>query len=65
MNNAGWLKKRLIVILNDNEMSIAPPVGAHVVSICRSFMPAAPFQELKIGSQGLLSMPVARNRFAT
>jgi 1-deoxy-D-xylulose-5-phosphate synthase len=28
MNNAGPLKKRLIVILNDNEMSIAPPVGA-------------------------------------
>ncbi|MEM7745166.1 MAG: 1-deoxy-D-xylulose-5-phosphate synthase [Pseudomonadota bacterium] len=28
MNNAGWLKNRLIVILNDNEMSIAPPVGA-------------------------------------
>ena len=30
MNNAGHLNKRLIVILNDNEMSIAPPVGAHV-----------------------------------
>lgn len=28
MNNAGALKSRLIVILNDNEMSIAPPVGA-------------------------------------
>jgi 1-deoxy-D-xylulose-5-phosphate synthase len=28
MNNAGALKKRLIVILNDNNMSIAPPVGA-------------------------------------
>ena len=28
MNNAGALKKRLIVILNDNDMSIAPPVGA-------------------------------------
>lgn len=28
MNNAGALKNRLIVILNDNEMSIAPPVGA-------------------------------------
>jgi len=28
MNNAGHLKKRLIVILNDNDMSIAPPVGA-------------------------------------
>jgi 1-deoxy-D-xylulose-5-phosphate synthase len=28
MNNAGAMNARLIVILNDNEMSIAPPVGA-------------------------------------
>ncbi len=28
MNNAGAMKSRLIVILNDNDMSIAPPVGA-------------------------------------
>ena len=28
MNNAGALKSRLLVILNDNEMSIDPPVGA-------------------------------------
>jgi len=28
MNNAGAMDKRLIVILNDNDMSIAPPVGA-------------------------------------
>ncbi len=28
MNNAGALDTRLIVILNDNDMSIAPPVGA-------------------------------------
>ena len=28
MNNAGSLKSNLIVILNDNDMSIAPPVGA-------------------------------------
>ncbi|QKD05313.1 1-deoxy-D-xylulose-5-phosphate synthase [Mesorhizobium loti] len=28
MNNAGHLGKRLIVILNDNDMSISPPVGA-------------------------------------
>ncbi len=28
MNNAGARKSRLIVVLNDNEMSIAPPVGA-------------------------------------
>ncbi|MDI1284945.1 MAG: 1-deoxy-D-xylulose-5-phosphate synthase [Reyranella sp.] len=28
MNNAGALRSRLIVVLNDNDMSIAPPVGA-------------------------------------
>ncbi len=28
MNNAGAMHARLVVILNDNEMSIAPPVGA-------------------------------------
>ena len=28
MNNAGAMDSRLIVILNDNDMSIAPPVGA-------------------------------------
>src|SRR3954464_9479667 len=28
MNNAGHLRSRLIVILNDHDMSIAPPVGA-------------------------------------
>ena len=28
MNNAGAMKSRMIVILNDNDMSIAPPVGA-------------------------------------
>ena len=28
MNNAGAEKSRLVVILNDNDMSIAPPVGA-------------------------------------
>jgi len=28
LNNAGFLKKRLIVILNDNRMSICPRVGA-------------------------------------
>ncbi len=28
MNNAGAINSRMIVILNDNDMSIAPPVGA-------------------------------------
>jgi 1-deoxy-D-xylulose-5-phosphate synthase len=36
MNNAGAMDKRLIVILNDNDMSIAPPVGAMSAYLARS-----------------------------
>jgi 1-deoxy-D-xylulose-5-phosphate synthase len=35
MNNAGALDARLIVILNDNDMSIAPPSGAMRRHLCR------------------------------
>ncbi|MEP0321697.1 1-deoxy-D-xylulose-5-phosphate synthase [Bauldia litoralis] len=35
MNNAGHLKSRLVVILNDNDMSIAPPVGAMSAHLAR------------------------------
>ena len=35
MNNAGSLKSRLIVILNDNDMSIARPVGAMSAYLAR------------------------------
>jgi 1-deoxy-D-xylulose-5-phosphate synthase len=35
MNNAGALNARLIVILNDNDMSIAPPVGAMSAYLAR------------------------------
>src|SRR6266849_7700888 len=35
MNNAGAMNSRLIVILNDNEMSIAPPVGAMAAYLAR------------------------------
>ncbi len=35
MNNAGAMDKRLIVILNDNDMSIAPPVGALSAHLAR------------------------------
>jgi 1-deoxy-D-xylulose-5-phosphate synthase len=35
MNNAGAMDKRLIVILNDNDMSIAPPVGALSLHLAR------------------------------
>ncbi len=46
MNNAGYLCKRLIVILNDNEMSIAPPVGAMSAYLSRLYA-QAPFQDLR------------------
>ena len=50
LNNAGVLNKRLIVILNDNEMSIAPPVGA--MSQYLSKLYAKPrFQDLKTVSE--------------
>ena len=37
MNNAGAMESRLIVILNDNDMSIAPPVGAMAGYLARLF----------------------------
>lgn len=59
MNNAGHLKKRLFVILNDNEMSIAPPVGALSSYLSRMYA-EAPFQDLKAAAKsavGLLPGP--------
>jgi len=55
MNNAGHLKKRLFVILNDNEMSIAPPVGALSAYLSRIYA-GAPFQELKSAAKGMVSL---------
>ncbi|NVK99295.1 MAG: 1-deoxy-D-xylulose-5-phosphate synthase, partial [Ruegeria pomeroyi] len=55
MNNAGHLKKRLIVILNDNEMSIAPPVGALSNYLSRLYA-EEPFQELKAAAKGAVSL---------
>ena len=55
MNNAGHLGKRLIVILNDNEMSIAEPVGALSTYLSRLYA-EAPFQELKAAAKGAVSL---------
>ena len=55
MNNAGHLKKRLFVILNDNEMSIAPPVGAMSAYLSRLYA-GDPFQELKAAAKGAVSL---------
>jgi len=53
MNNAGWLKNRLVVILNDNEMSIAPPVGAMSQYLTRLYG-QNPFHDLKEIAKGMV-----------
>ncbi len=55
MNNAGHLKKRLIVILNDNEMSIAPPVGAMSAYLSRLYA-EEPFQDFAAAAKGAVSL---------
>ncbi|WEF24028.1 1-deoxy-D-xylulose-5-phosphate synthase [Paracoccus sp. S3-43] len=55
LNNAGHLGKRLIVVLNDNEMSIAPPVGA-LSSYLTSLYTRAPFQDLKAAAKGAVGL---------
>ncbi len=51
MNNAGATNRRLIVILNDNEMSIAPPVGAMSNYLSRLFSSPMYMQLRDIGKQ--------------
>ncbi len=55
MNNAGHLGTRMFVVLNDNEMSIAPPVGAMSSYLSRLYA-GAPFQELKAAAKGAVSL---------
>jgi 1-deoxy-D-xylulose-5-phosphate synthase len=55
MNNAGHLGKRMIVILNDNEMSIAPPTGAMSSYLSRLYA-GEPFQEFKAAAKGAVSL---------
>ena len=51
MNNAGALGSRLIVILNDNDMSIAPPVGAMSAYLSR-LLSSGPYRGLRhVGKQ--------------
>jgi 1-deoxy-D-xylulose-5-phosphate synthase len=46
MNNAGSMDARLIVILNDNDMSIAPPVGAMSAYLSR-LLSSKPYRSLR------------------
>ncbi|WP_415394049.1 1-deoxy-D-xylulose-5-phosphate synthase [Paracoccus sp. SJTW-4] len=55
LNNAGHLGTRLFVILNDNEMSIAPPTGALSSYLTRLYT-RGPFQELKAAAKGAVSL---------
>ncbi|CAN1592869.1 Dxs Deoxyxylulose-5-phosphate synthase [Candidatus Pelagibacterales bacterium] len=54
MNNAGSMRSRLIVILNDNDMSIAPPVGA-----MRSYLAKLLSGKTYIGFRGFLKKVAA------
>ncbi|QUS36118.1 1-deoxy-D-xylulose-5-phosphate synthase [Falsirhodobacter algicola] len=55
MNNAGHMDTRLFVILNDNEMSIAPPVGALSAYLSRLYGDAR-FHDLKSAAKGAVAM---------
>ena len=55
MNHAGHLGTRLFVILNDNEMSIAPPVGALSAYLSRLYA-GDPFQDLKAAAKGAVGL---------
>ncbi|HET7333830.1 MAG TPA: 1-deoxy-D-xylulose-5-phosphate synthase N-terminal domain-containing protein, partial [Rhizomicrobium sp.] len=46
MNNAGAMDARLIVILNDNDMSIAPPVGAMSAYLAR-LVSSRPYHKMR------------------
>jgi 1-deoxy-D-xylulose-5-phosphate synthase len=60
LNNAGHEGRRLIVILNDNEMSIAPPTGAmstYLSNLSRN-SPFAPLHAIAEGMEAVLPKPV-------
>jgi 1-deoxy-D-xylulose-5-phosphate synthase len=59
MNNAGAMNSRLIVILNDNDMSIAPPVGAMSAYLAR-LMSGRTYRSLRnVGKQLARGLPKA------
>jgi 1-deoxy-D-xylulose-5-phosphate synthase len=57
MNNAGARDERLIVILNDNDMSIAPPVGALSSYLARMSSSGTYLHLREIGKQLARSLP--------
>lgn len=64
MNNAGAIDTRLIVILNDNDMSIAPPVGAMSAYLAR-LLSSRPYHKLRdIGKAVIDKLPERVANFA-
>jgi 1-deoxy-D-xylulose-5-phosphate synthase len=57
MNNAGAMDKRLIVVLNDNDMSIAPPVGAMSAYLSRLLSSHTYLKLRDVGKQLADKMP--------
>ncbi|HSZ68651.1 MAG TPA: 1-deoxy-D-xylulose-5-phosphate synthase [Xanthobacteraceae bacterium] len=57
MNNAGAMNSRLIVVLNDNDMSIAPPVGALSAYLARRVSGRGYHRLRKIVRQVAKAMP--------
>jgi 1-deoxy-D-xylulose-5-phosphate synthase len=57
MNNAGAMDSRLIVILNDNDMSIAPPVGAMSAYLSRLLTTRTYLSLREIGKQLARRLP--------
>ncbi len=55
MNNAGSMDSRLVVILNDNDMSIAPPVGAMSAYLSR-LLSSRPYLSIRHFAKDLASM---------
>jgi 1-deoxy-D-xylulose-5-phosphate synthase len=58
MNNAGWLKKNLLVVLNDNKMSICPRVGALATHLDQARMSTFYTRSKKMVSDFLLKVPL-------
>ena len=65
MNNAGARNERLIVILNDNEMSIAPPVGAMSAYLARLASGRTYLKLRDVGKQLTHHLPKALDRAIT
>jgi len=65
MNNAGARNERLIVILNDNDMSIAPPVGAMSAYLARLISGKAYRTLRDVGKQLTAHLPKRIDAFIT